>query len=158
MRHSGGVPPEAAMMLPVLRAALRIGWASQMSAACAEIPWHQKRLDLGFIARDQLVVVELRVGDWRRAINQAFLNRWVAQASWVALWHDNATAAAYDAAVEAAVGILVVTRETAYPWLEPGPPARPDADSPIRQEISTRGTRIRDLLGGAREVHRAAFA
>lgn len=151
-------PPEAALMLPVLRAALRIGWASQMSRASVEIPWYQKRLDLGLVSGDGLVVVELKVTDWRRAIKQAYLNRWIARSSWVALWHENLTGAAYEAALDAGVGILVVTRRTAYPWVKPGPPVRPDHASPLWDAIVTRGTRIRDLLGDAHGIHHAAFA
>jgi hypothetical protein len=151
-------PPEAALMLPVLRAALRIGWASQMTPACVEIPWYQKRLDLGLISGEGLVVVELKVTDWRRAIRQAYVNRWIAESSWVALWHKNISSTTYEVAHEAGVGVLVVTRRTAYPWVSPGPPVRPDDGSPIRDEIRARGTRIRDLLGAAQGVHHAAFA
>lgn len=151
-------PPEAALMLPVLRAALRIGWTSQMSRASVEIPWHQKRVDLGFMSDGGLVVVELKVSDWRRAVRQAFVNRWIAHSSWVALWHDNVSLAAYESARESGVGILVVTRHTAYPWVTPGPPIRPDQQSPVRDAVFANGTRIRDLLGSARDTHRAAFA
>jgi hypothetical protein len=144
-------------MLPVLRAALRIGWASQMTPASAEIRWHQKRLDLGLVAAEGLVVVELKVTDWRRAMEQAFVNRWVARESWVALWHENITGGTYEAAREMGVGVLIVTRGTAYPLVAPGPPVREEV-SPIQDEIFTRGTRVRDLLGHALGVHRAAFA
>jgi hypothetical protein len=152
------LPPEGAMMLPVLRAALRIGWASQMSLASTEIRWHQKQLDLGLVSGSGLFVVELKVADWRRAVRQAFVNRWIAEASWVALWHETTGEAAYNAAAEAGVGILVVTEKTAYPWLLPAPPIHPNEESPITRAIQTRGTRVRDLLTGAREVHHAAFA
>jgi hypothetical protein len=152
------LPPEAALMLPVLRAALRIGWASQMSPASTEIRWHQKQLDLGLLSGNGLLVVELKVADWRRATRQAFVNRWIAEASWVALWHATAGEAAYNAAAKAGVGILVVTEQTAYPWLMPAPPICPTGESPIIEAIQRRGTRIRDLLTGARDVHHAAFA
>ena len=145
-------------MVPVLRAALRAGWASQMTPACVEIPWYQKRLDLGIVSQDGLVVVELKVADWRRAIKQAFVNRWVARASWVALWHESITCATYDLAQETGVGILVVTPGTAYPWVEPQPQVRSGDGSAIREEIFSRGTRVRDLLSEAVGVHRAAFA
>lgn len=157
MRRSP-TPPEAALMLPVLRALLRIRWTSQMSRASTEIRWHQKSVDLGFISDDGLVVVELKVSDWRRAIRQAFVNRWVAESSWVALWHDCVTAGAVEAAREAGVGLLIVTRDTAYPMIMPGPAKRPGGESPVQDALVARGTRMRDLLGEAREVHRAAFA
>lgn len=151
-------PPEAALMLPVLRAALRIGWATQMSLASSEIPWHQKRLDLGFALESGLVVVELKIADGRRAVRQAFVNRWVARSSWVALWHENISPLTYELARGAGVGILIVTQRTAYPLLRPGPAMRADDESPVTEEIHRRGTRVRDLLSGALEVHRAAFA
>jgi hypothetical protein len=152
------LPPEEALMLPVLRAMLRTKWASQMSPASTEIRWHQKRLDLGLVSVDGLVVIELKVADWRRAIRQAHVNRWIAKESWVALWHETINEAAFNTASDLGVGILVVTENTAYPGLYPAPPVRPDVDSPVRSEIEMRGTRLRDLLSGAREVHRAAFA
>jgi hypothetical protein len=145
-------------MLPVLRATLRIGWASQMSPASTEIRWHQKRLDLALIGAEGLVAIELKVTDWRRAIRQAHVNRWVAKESWVALWHEAANNSAFNAAGDLGVGLLVVTENTAYPWLMPEPPVRPSAESPLRDLIATRGTRVRDLLTQAREVHHAAFA
>jgi len=144
-------------MLPVLRAALRIGWASQMTPASAEIRWHQKRVDLGLVAPDGLLVVELKVKDWRRAMEQAFVNRWISRESWVALWHESITSATYEAAREMGVGVLIVTRSTAYPLVAPGPPAR-EGVSTIQDQIFTRGTRVRDLLGHALGTHRAAFA
>jgi hypothetical protein len=110
------------------------------------------------VSAEGLVVVELKVADWRRAIRQAHVNRWIAKESWVALWHETINEAAFAAASDLGVGLLVVTANTAYPGLDPAPPVRSDIESPIRHEIKMSGTRLRDLLGGAREVHRAAFA
>ena len=153
-------PPEAALLLPVLRGVLRMDWgASQMSKADIEVRWHQKRLDLCVLPGDErLHVIELKVGDWRRAVDQAFVNRWAADSSWVALWHENVTGAAYGAAQDAGVGLLVVTKNTVYPALRPEAPIRPGEVTSVFESVKRGRTRIRDLLGGAREVHGAAFA
>jgi hypothetical protein len=152
-------PPEAALLLPVLRGVLRMQWASQMSKADIEVRWHQKRLDLAVLSGDErLMVVELKVGDWRRAVDQAFVNRWAADSSWVALWHEKVTGAAYEAAQEAGVGLLIVTKRTVYPALRPDMPVRPGEVTSVFDSVTRGTTRIRDLLSGAREVHGAAFA
>jgi hypothetical protein len=153
-------PPEAAMLLPVLRGVLRMDLgASQMSKAGIEVRWHQKRLDLCVLpGDDRLHVIELKVGDWRRAVDQAFVNRWAADSSWVALWHEKVTGAAFEAARDAGVGLLIVTRRTMYPALRPEPPVRPGEVTSVLESVKRGTTRIRDLLAAAREVHGAAFA
>jgi hypothetical protein len=153
-------PPEAALLLPVLRGVLRMDWGvSQMSKAAIEVRWHQKRLDLCVLPGDaRLHVIELKVGDWRRAVDQAFVNRWAADSSWVALWHQKVTCAAYEAAQDAGVGLLIVTKNTVYPALRPQAPVRPGDVTSVFESVSRGTTRIRDLLRGAREVHGAAFA
>lgn len=159
MPPNTGRPPERALLIPVLRAALRAGWAHQMALASVEIPWHQKRVDLGFVGVDGLVTVELKVANWRKAIAQASVNRWAADLSWVAIWHEHASESAFNAAGSAGVGLIVVTADTAYPWLRPIPrqPSR-SKSSPLMTSITDRGTRIRDLLSAAKEPSRAAFA
>jgi hypothetical protein len=152
-------PPESALLLPVLRGVLRLEWASQMSKADIEVRWHQKRLDLCILSdEERLVVVELKVGDWRRAVDQAFVNRWAADSSWVALWHERVSAGAYEASHDAGVGLLIVTKRTVYPAVWPEPPVRPGEVTSVFESVRRGTTRIRDLLGGAREVHGAAFA
>jgi hypothetical protein len=143
----------------VLRGVLRMQLASQMSKANIEVRWHQKRLDLALLSADEsLMVVELKVGDWRRAVDQAFVNRWAADSSWVALWHEKVTGAAYEAAQEAGVGLLIVTKRTVYPALRPDMPVRPGEVTSVLDSVKRGTTRMRDLLAGAREVHGAAFA
>lgn len=155
-----GSPPEAALLLPVLLGVLRMDWGvSQMSKAGIEVRWHQKRLDLCVLPDDDLLhVVELKVGDWRRAVDQAYVNRWAADSSWIALWHEKVTGSAFEAARDAGVGLLIVTRRTVYPALRPEPPVRPGEVTSVLESVVRGGTRIRDLLAGAREVHGAAFA
>ncbi len=78
-------PPERQLLLPTLRGLLRLGWATQMTSAGVEIPWHQKRIDLAFMQGDDVVAIELKVDKWRKAVDQAFVNRWAAERSWVAI-------------------------------------------------------------------------
>ena len=145
---SSGTPAEASLLLPVLRGLLRLGWVHQMSRAAVELPWYEKRIDLAIAGRDRLITVELKVDRWRRAIEQAYLNRWVAEEAWVALWHAHVTPQAVQAAADAEVGLMIVTWRTVYPVQYPGlPPRAPDAalDDALRASAAS----LRDLLSFA---------
>lgn len=122
-----------------------------MSRAAVEVPWHQKRLDLAIATPSGTVIaVELKVSKWRRAIEQAYLNRWVSSVSWVGIWHECITADTYRYAREAGVGLLAVTPGTIYPLVSGATSPRPDAVATLAAEINGRGLRLRDLLGQAR--------
>ena len=134
-------------MLPVLRGLLRLTWFDQMTLAAAEVPWHQKRVDLVLMRDEDVFAVELKVSKWKKAIDQAAVNRWASDSSWVALWHDCITADALAYAREAGVGILAVTANTAYPLTHPHRPTRTAAAPRLAAEVTARGSRVRDLLG-----------
>lgn len=143
------MPPERALLRPVLRGLLRLGWANQMSLAADEVPWHEKRIDLVVApSGGGALALELKVSDWGRAISQAYVNRWVAEQSWVVVWHSRVTPRSIDAALEASVGLMVVTHDTIYPVVRPGAPvASLPKHGPIHDVLAVRRTRMRDLLG-----------
>lgn len=151
LEMSGGgavAPAEAALLLPVLRGLLRLGWAHQMTPAAVEVPWHQKRIDLVVADERRLLTVELKVDKWRRAIEQAYVNRWAADEAWVALWHSYVTPDAVRRAADAQVGLMIVTRRTVYPMQYPGPPPR-SSDLAVRDTLGARESRLRDLISSA---------
>ena len=143
------MPAEQALLRPVLRGLIRLRWASQMSPAAAEVPWHEKRIDLVVAPTGGLTLAfELKVSDWGRAISQAYVNRWVADQSWVVVWHSRVTPRSADAAQDAGVGLMIVTRDTVYPLVRPDAPvASLPAAGPIHDVLAIRRTRMRDLLG-----------
>lgn len=144
-------PPEADLLTPTLRALLRLRLCHQMTPAALEVAWYQKRIDVAFLGpRTGLAAVELKVADWQRAIDQAFVNRWCSDASWVAVWHRYVSAKTHAAAVEAGVGLLVVLRTTAYPLVAPAAPPQGASRIHLATSLKERGTRLRDLLGSSR--------
>lgn len=151
-------PPEAALLRPTIRGLLRLGRVNQMSLAGTEMPWHQKRVDLAVMWDRQTLAVELKVDNWRRAVEQAYINRWYADESWVGLWHAYLTPAAVRAASDAGVGVLVVTRGTIYPLQSPSRPPRPNVGGDLSETLRARGVRVRDLLGEVRRRGLPALA
>lgn len=149
-------PPEAAMLLPTLRGLIRLGWAQQMSPAALELPWHQKRIDIALLSSAcGVIAVELKVSKWRKAIDQAYVNRWATDSSWVGVWHECITADSYKYAARAGVGMLAVTRDTVYPLVLPDRSPHRAASSRFEREIALGGLRLRDLLTYARGVKHA---
>lgn len=140
--------PEGDLVTPTLRALLRLRLCNQMTPAALELAWHQKRIDMAFLAPGTgLTAIEFKVAAWQRAIDQAFMNRWCSDASWVAVWHHHISARTYAAAVEAGVGLLVVLRTTAYPLVAPAAPPPGASAERLAIGLQKRGTRLRDLLG-----------
>lgn len=145
------LPAESRLLLPVLRGLLRLRWARQMSPAALEVRWHQKRIDVAFLDRESdFVAIELKVAKWKRAIDQAYVNRWVCDASWVALWHESVSNETYRYARGAQVGLLAVTANTVYPLIRPGEAPRSGTSTGLREEIRDAGSCVRDLLTHAR--------
>jgi hypothetical protein len=145
-------PAEAALLLPTLRGLVRLAWADQMTPAGLEIAWHQKRVDLVVASSGTgVLAVELKVSKWRRAIDQAYVNRWAATSSWVALWHACITAKTYRYAQQAGVGVLAVTANTVYPVVRAESAATEHLAQSLAAGVEQGGRNIRDLLGQARE-------
>ena len=144
------MPAESLLLRPTIHGLLRMRRINQMSLAGVELRWHQKRLDFAVLAGDQTVAVELKVDNWRRAVEQAYVNRWYADESWIGLWHLAITPAAVAAAAEAGVGVLIVTRRTVYPLHRPPPAPHLRAGTELRELLRAGRTRVRDVLGEVR--------
>lgn len=144
-------PAESALLLPVLRGVMRLGWAQQMTPAAVELKWHQKRIDLAVCSNDfGLISIELKVSKWRKAIDQAYVNRWASTYSWVGVWHECITRDTYSYARDAGVGLLAVTQHTVYPLSYSDETTRPEAIRRFEDEVVSGGLRVRDLLSHAR--------
>lgn len=136
-----------------------MGWADQMDFAGSEVPWHQKRIDLVILSDTVgVITIELKVRAWRRAISQAYINRWVSHQSWVALWHSYVTGEAYDLARAWNVGLLAVTANTLYPIVEPGSLPTSGDSLFLDNRLRSNRVRIRDLLGDAHRAERVGSA
>lgn len=145
----GPAPAEAAMLLPALRGILRLRWATQMTPIAVELPWHQKRIDVVFATSLKVVALELKVDKWTKAIEQAYVNRWLADESWIGIWHASITSRTMREASEAGVGLLAVTSGTVYPLRRPGATPRPRPDH-VYEAVVARRTNVRDLLRHAK--------
>jgi hypothetical protein len=80
----------------------------------AEVPTHgRSRADVVGIrsADGMLVTVEIKVRDWRRAVHQALLNKYVANESYVAMWWSSISRGCEAECAEAGIGLLSVEPE-----------------------------------------------
>jgi hypothetical protein len=69
----------------------------------------RSRTDVVFLAGDEVIGVEVKMTDWRRAIFQALLNRYCVDRSYIALWTDRVTTNVLSEAIEWGVGVLAVS-------------------------------------------------
>jgi hypothetical protein len=123
-----------------------------MTPADVEIPWHQKRVDFGFLSPQPdvgPVAIELKVDSTGRAIDQAALNRYLTPSSWVATWTPPSQRVLGDARAEG-VGVLLVADRGVYPLIYPRRgTAHTDA---LTEYLMQRRRRVRDLLSELRHA------
>lgn len=80
-----------------------------MPAPVLEVRSHgTARTDVVLLVDDQLIAVEAKRSDWKRAVSQAVLNRYYADQSYVALWEGSISPSVLQTACEFGVGILEV--------------------------------------------------
>lgn len=71
-----------------------------------------KRIDLVCIKNRRMHAIELKVYDWKGAVRQAYSNLYVADYSYVGLWHETAARVDREAFKRSGIGLLEVnTRE-----------------------------------------------
>lgn len=92
------------------------------------------RTDIVYYADGFVVAVEVKRGDWRRAIGQAMLNRLVADRSYIALWSTKISPTILDEARHRQIGVIAVD-DDAVSIIEAAPPCRPDQR--VRSRILT---------------------
>lgn len=147
---SPGRRAESSLLRPTLLGLLRLGWINQMSLADVEVRWHQKRIDLAFLAADEeagAVAVELKVNSTGRAIDQAQLNRYLTPASWVATW-AMPSPDILRRAQSRGVGLLLITERGAYPLVHPS--SGELRTNLLTEHLRDRRRRVRDLLSTIR--------
>ena len=139
-------PPELTLLRPTLLGLLRLGWANQMTIADTEVRWHQKHIDLAFISPMSdigCVTIELKMDNWASALRQVRVNQLLTASSWIAA--PRVTELQERRARSLGVGVLLVTDRGVYPLLYPRMGhGRHDI---LIDALSTRGRRVRDLLG-----------
>ena len=81
-----------------------------------EVPFEHKRIDLVFKERDngqQLIAVELKIRDWKRAVWQALHTRQVATYSYVALYERFAPSVDQELLQTLGLGLISADRNSA---------------------------------------------
>jgi hypothetical protein len=86
-----------------------------------EVPVGQKRVDLLMVHRNypKFIAVELKVKDWRRALQQAIFNQFVGHLSYVALWHTFVSRVDRAAFEKYGIGLLRVDSENGHEEIKP---------------------------------------
>jgi len=108
-------PPEAYLVDAVLH------WGNETGIAATEVATHgRSRADVVVVdAEGNVIVVEAKVKDWRRALHQAVLNRYVADASYIALWWNAISPACERACAELGIGLLSIEHGRCQIVVEP---------------------------------------
>ncbi len=95
----------------------------------------RSRADILLRTGGELVSVEAKLGDWRRAIAQALLNRQMVDRSFIALWHERATAVVIEEAGRWGVGVLAVQGSEIREMLD-APAASPHPELKARADLA----------------------
>jgi len=53
-----------------------------------EVPFFSKRIDLICVKDSDVIAVEMKIKDWKKALWQAYVNQLCAVKSYVAMWHE----------------------------------------------------------------------
>jgi hypothetical protein len=84
---SSKLTAESEMLVPILGLYPKSGYIWLQ-----EVPLGRKKIDLVCIPRHEprveLVAIELKISDWRKALWQACVNLQVAHRSYIAIWHE----------------------------------------------------------------------
>ncbi len=117
------VPPPEEVILSCLVDALR-ATETNLRWACEVRSHGRARTDLLFLDGAELVGVEVKRADWRRAVAQAVLNRYCFDRSYIALWSTVISDAVIAEARHRGIGVLSVSRQAVH-VVEEAAKARP---------------------------------
>ena len=89
--------------------------------AFEEVPFGQKRIDLLMVHRNypKFVTVELKIKDWKRALQQAIINQFMGHLSYVALWHAFVSRVDRATFEKHGIGLLRVDLESGHEEIKP---------------------------------------
>jgi len=105
----------------------RLGDLGDVTAAAAEVRLHgRSRADICAIVGGELVAIEVKRFDWRRAIGQAALNRLCVDQSYIALWTGRVPRGAVVEAARHGIGVIGIS-VAALELVLPAGPATPDS-------------------------------
>lgn len=104
-----GSRTEASLLSPISRFVRARGFNCQLE----ELQFYEYRIDLyGYsLNRDLTIAVELKLKDWRRAIQQALVYQLCADAAYVAMPVESCRKADRDALVEFGIGMIGIASD-----------------------------------------------
>ena len=75
-----------------------------------EVPFYNKRIDVVGVNRStsELIAIELKLEDWKKALQQAAMDQLGGNRAYVALWHKNIHRADIEKFKECGIGLLEV--------------------------------------------------
>jgi len=73
-----------------------------------QVKLHMKRVDVAYAKKSKTVALEIKISDWKSALQQAWTNKLACHESYVVLWHEYAHRADRELFVTAGVGLMVV--------------------------------------------------
>lgn len=77
-----------------------------------EVPMLEKRIDIVVPDGDELIAIESKVKNWRKAFRQAISYRLCADRVYIAMWHEFAHRVDEDLLTSHGIGLIVVGDET----------------------------------------------
>jgi len=125
-KQTGPLQTEEAMIVALVASVRRL--FGRAADHATEVGAHgRSRTDLCVFADGQLIAIEAKLSNRRRAISQAYFNRYYADRSYIAVLDHHVTDQLTKAAREWELGILAVSRKGAFIAL-PAPSSTPDLD------------------------------
>lgn len=90
-----------------------------------EVPSHgHARADIVILMGDEVIAIEVKRENWKRAIAQAFLNRYCVDRSYVAIWHVHVSAQVLRETRKRGLGLLAIA-DDGVRIVRPAPKSRP---------------------------------
>lgn len=104
-----------------------------------QVKLHMKRVDVAYNCNRKTIGLEIKISDWKAALQQAWTNKLACHESYVVLWHEFAHRADKDMFISAGVGLMIVDSD--YNLRLEVPPSRkhemhPKIHSSFRKEIT----------------------
>lgn len=103
-------PPEKVLVDLLLQKIVSI--FGEVLASGVDVPSHgQARTDLVLVVSNELVAIEVKTLNWKKAIAQAYLNRYCVDRSYIALWEKTVRPQVIREAKNRGLGLLSIGEE-----------------------------------------------